>query len=739
MTIEVLAPVGNMDMFYAALSGGADAVFLAAKSFGARAYANNFDIEEIREIVRLARARKVRVHVTVNTLIKEDEMEEALDLIRDLIRVGVDAIIVQDLGLLNLASKCFDNVEFHCSTQLSANSSLAVNFLQDLGASRVILARELSYKQVENICNNTDMDIEVFGHGSLCVSYSGKCTMSSYIGARSGNRGRCAQPCRKEYELLNPSLEVLGKGFYLSPKDLASRHGAIKLQDLGLKSIKIEGRMKKPDYVYGASKYYKDLLRGLDPDEFLINEVSNRGFTQGILGGDKAKAFTDFSGDRDRGTLVGIVMGKKAKSIKLYEDIRARDGLEIQLRNKKYTLTVDRPYKKGQDVDLSKFPDALEGSEVYRISNASLRDRDYGGDIRPMSMPMEAYLYAHVGEKPYYEIKTQLGTYKYSHGQPVEKGERLVLDYESAFKQLSKLKDTDFFLDKLTLDTDGESFLPVSILNEMRRKSHEGLFEKLVESDCKLPTLDQDLSQPKSRAISARKWNDRYLDYEWDEIYLSEIDDLPKLDKRVYYELPMVIRDEDYDFLRTLIQDKKDLLDGLVLANAWDIEFAKEFSGLEIILSEYANILNSWAAKLMKDLGADRLVLSNELSLKDIEGIRKVLPMTLSLYSRPIEMIMDHCPASVMGCDFACETCRYSQGHYIRSPEGDTYKMSRVNKQTRLQNILPIDGRIYKKKLEDLGIRSFLYRIDDCKDLDILSSGRSLQDFRTGHLEKGVL
>lgn len=741
MGIEILAPVGNMDMFYAALAAGADAVFLAAKDFGARAYANNFNLDEIKTIVDLCSLRSIRVHVTVNTLIKEGEFDQALELIASLNDLGVDAVIVQDLGLLSLASKRFPDLEFHCSTQLSANNILAVNYLESLGASRVILARELSYEEIKKIKTHSKVDLEVFAHGSICVSYSGKCTMSSFIGGRSGNRGRCAQPCRKEYELLKPSGQILGRGYFLSPMDLATKLGAKALDDLGIKSIKIEGRMKKPEYVYSAVKYYKNLTTGKKASDESLDEVSNRGFTKGIIGQARAANFVDLKADAARGRLVGLIKGKSKKFISLTEDINKRDSLEISLRDKKYTITAAKAYKAGETIGLEKFNDALEGSKVYRIYSGELGNIDFKNKLRKINRPIRARLKAYVGSRLDLVFQTESQEVRVQSQEPIEQGKTSKLDYEIAFKHLGKLGGTDFYLEDLSLDTDGKSFVPASILNDLRREAVEKIYDRISRGKRDLAYTEnlETQEQTPRLIVGLTRFDHKILDYDFDDLFLRNLDGARKLGgKKIYYELPMVIKDDEYKEIGSIIEDNLSLIDGLVVSNPWDVGFAKDFQGLEVIVNEYANVFNSYAANTLKKAGASRLVISNELSLKEIGDIKKVCQLSYTLYSRPIEMVMDHCPASLMGCDFICKTCRYSKGHFLKNDQGDTYTFERIGPRTELRGLEALDARSYIKDLEKEGIRSFIYRFNNPEEYKVLEVNNKVKNDRISHLEKGV-
>lgn len=294
--IELLAPAGTYEAFLAAVENGADAVYMGGKLFNARANASNFDLEELKKIVRYAHLRNVKIHITMNTLLDDLEIADALAFAYDLYTIGVDALIVQDLGLAKVLHEHIPNLSLHASTQLSTYSLEGVQMLKKLGFSRVVLARELSLDEIQYICENTDTEIEIFTHGALCVSYSGECLMSSMIGDRSGNRGKCAQPCRLPYQLMKKdgtkSKEV-GSGYLLSPKDLCSIELLGKLPNVT--SLKIEGRMKSPEYVATVVSIYRKYLNqilnvpGKDyevakEDQTNLAQIFNRGgFSSGYL------------------------------------------------------------------------------------------------------------------------------------------------------------------------------------------------------------------------------------------------------------------------------------------------------------------------------------------------------------------------------------------------------------------------------------------------------------------------
>ena len=290
--IELLSPVGDFECLKAAVQNGADAFYFSANTFTARAFASNFDNDTLEKAITYAKVRGVKTNLTLNTLIKNDEMQEAINLAVKAYKYGIDAIIVQDLGLARYLIKNFSGLAVHASTQMSIHNLAGVHELEKLGFSRAVLSRELSIKEIEHICKNSNIEIEVFVHGALCISYSGQCLFSSMVGGRSGNRGKCAQPCRLPYELLENN-SVIDKGYLLSPRDLCGLEYLPQLVNAGITCLKIEGRMKTPEYVATVTKIYRKYLDIISSGQnYIIDEkdkndllqVFNRGgFSDGHL------------------------------------------------------------------------------------------------------------------------------------------------------------------------------------------------------------------------------------------------------------------------------------------------------------------------------------------------------------------------------------------------------------------------------------------------------------------------
>ena len=293
MKIELLAPAGNLEALKASVESGADAVYLGGTKYNARVFAENFNEDALMEAIRYAHIRDVKVYVTVNILIKDEEIIDALNYVEYLYNNDVDGIIVQDIGLLYLIKKFLPGFSVHCSTQMTIHSSDGINYLKQLGADRFVLARELDLSEIQDLKDKTGAELEIFIHGALCVCYSGQCLMSSMIGGRSGNRGRCAQPCRKKYILKDLDkgipVESLKEMYLLSTKDLNTYENLYEILKSEVYSLKIEGRMKKPEYVAIVVKNYRDAIDFFNNNKksyynkealLELESAFNRGFTK---------------------------------------------------------------------------------------------------------------------------------------------------------------------------------------------------------------------------------------------------------------------------------------------------------------------------------------------------------------------------------------------------------------------------------------------------------------------------
>ena len=373
---ELLAPAGNMECLIAAIQAGCDAVYIGGTIFGARSYAGNFNEEEIIEAIKYAHLYGVKVYVTVNTLVYDKEVSEFMNYIDFLHKNNVDAIIIQDLGMMDLVRKTYPNLEIHASTQMHIHNLEGVKFASDMGIKRVVLARETDIDTISYIKKNTNIELEIFIHGALCISYSGECLMSYFLTGRSGNRGTCSQPCRMKYDLY--SDHKLNKDKYLlSTKDLNTILNIGKLIDIGVDSLKIEGRMKRPEYVYLITSLYRKAIdnylkykeiRITDTDIKEMKKIFNREFTKGFIFNENNNNFTNEFRPNHMGIMIGSVIevGKKIK-IKLADDLNQGDGIRFIGKNENGGI-VNKMYKKGKLVSSALQNEIVELDNNYDVN-----------------------------------------------------------------------------------------------------------------------------------------------------------------------------------------------------------------------------------------------------------------------------------------------------------------------------------------------------------------------------------
>ncbi|AET65884.1 collagenase-like protease [Desulfosporosinus orientis DSM 765] len=506
--LELLAPAGSYEAFKAAVENGADAVYLGGKSFSARASAANFDLEELKKAVNYAHERQVKVYVTVNILIADREFNELMDYLYALYEIGVDAVILQDIGVADLIHTILPEMEIHASTQMTVNTSWGVNHLESLGFSRVVLARETSAAETKAIAEATPLDLEVFVHGALCISYSGQCLMSSFIGGRSGNRGTCAQPCRMTYQLINERKEnlLLQKNpgeHLLSPRDLNLAEELQELKRIGVHSLKVEGRMKRPEYVATVIRLYRqainraeDLQEGnrrsslLRPEEHQeLLQVFNRDFTRGFFRENPGAELMSYNRPNNRGTRLGRVVrldhGKL--SIKLEAALHSGDGIEFWTGRGREGVTVGQIWRKGspgnegapsETVQIDFVGMAHPGDRVFKTNDALLMEKarlSFQEGREQRKSPLTMRLSGHIGQPLCLEVSSpQRKVSVYSTGE-AQKALKRPLTFDYALQQLGRLGTTPFWLDKLELEIDDDLMLPVSDLNEMRRLAVEQL------------------------------------------------------------------------------------------------------------------------------------------------------------------------------------------------------------------------------------------------------------------------
>jgi U32 family peptidase len=521
--IEILAPAGSYEGMRAAMNAGCDAVYIGGSSFGARAYANNPDEDMLLEAIDEAHIREKRLYLTVNTLLKEKErIGELYRFLEKFYRRGLDAVIVQDMGVLHFIHENFPGLPIHASTQTTLTMAQGANLLEPYGVTRLVTARELSLKEIKTIRENTELEIETFVHGALCYCYSGQCLMSSMIGGRSGNRGRCAQPCRMPYQFYmgNKRLSTDQEKYLLSPKDINTLAYIPELVEAGIDSFKIEGRMKRPEYAALVASlyrsyldlyldkgkdYYEEFLQGEEfrKDMLKLQDVYNRGgFSEGYGKTYHGKGMMSLYRPNHSGVYVGEVSSIKGTSvnISLIEEINAQDILEIRNNEEEgYEFTVKDAHKKGEILitnvgrrqepkqgkdhkDKYYNPSIRVGDKVYRTKNNQLLselESEYMAKNRQLRI--QGSLSAKQGEKLALTlIHKDIRVTAYQDA--VQAAQKQPMSKDKLMAPILKTGDTFYIFDSLIVDMDENIFVPVAWLNEIRRQAIGLLMEAVVNS-----------------------------------------------------------------------------------------------------------------------------------------------------------------------------------------------------------------------------------------------------------------
>ena len=713
--VELLAPVGSFEALKAAVQNGANAVYLGGKDFGARASANNFDRDELKEAVKYAHIRGVQVFVTTNTLRKDNEIEDFLEYAKFLYDIDVDAIILQDIGMARLIKRELPDFELHASTQMVAHSLEDVKYLESVGFDRVVLAREVTVEEIKYICDNCKADIEVFVHGALCVCYSGQCLMSSMIGNRSGNRGRCAQPCRQRYELIDVYTgEVVNSNgdYLLSPRDLNAIEEIDKVIDAGVHSLKIEGRMKRPEYVATVIDGYRKTIdeylatNKLNVSDETINDlytIFNRKFTKGLLLGDVGKDMMNSQLPNNQGLYVGTVVdyNKKAKrlKIKLANTLKKGDGINLG------GGTIGRIIKngnietigyKGETIELDFVGEARKGQIVFKTSDSELMDRvqaTFTQDKEFVKNIIDAKITIKLGQKPILTLKDRHSNEATIEGDKiVEEAMKVALSKEKVETQLRKLGNTPYELDLLEIELDDNVSLPISLLNQMRRDCIELLDKERVSIKNRkyknkiVKYKPVQYNRNKQQEISVKVKNleqlESALECGVDRIYYEDTNTIDKAmslamkyNKKVIYSAPRIIRNKEYNHLA---KANNAGVESVQVGNYGSIDYFKD---KKLNIDYYLNAFNSETINYYKEIGADTLCISQELNINEIKETIKYTDINIEsvVYGYTPLMITEYCPMGVIvrDCKKDKRVAKCKESIYaLRNSKGDEFRVS---------------------------------------------------------------
>ena len=733
--VELLAPAGSREALVAAVENGANAIYLAGNAFGARAYASNFDREALREAIHFAHLRKVAIHVTVNTIVADEEMGPLRDYLRFLYEAGADAVLVQDLGVARVAHETVPDLPLHASTQMSVSSLEGVRALAELGFTRVVLARELSLKEIRHICAHAPVEIETFMHGALCVCYSGQCLMSSMIGGRSGNRGRCAQPCRLPYTLVDEKgQDVLGDkagSYLLSPRDLSTIDVIPDLIEAGVSSLKIEGRMKRPEYVATVVRTYREAIdtyyagKGYavtQEERDDLAQIFNRDFTTAYLEGRPGKAMLSDRRPNNRGLLIGRVTAydwdARIVTVKLSGRLGLGDQVDFWVKvGGRVTATISaltdakgRAVEEGQAGDIVSFaiPSAVRDHDrVFKVYDARLMERakeTYASGAPVRRIPVAIAVRAAIGEPLTVAICDGEGHRAEGKTDFIgESARKRPLSEEIIRKQVSRLGTSVYEMKSLHCDIAGEVMVPMSEINEARRKAVEALdVLRLKEIEAREhrpePKFTDRIARPtpkKARFLVAvdtlgkaeaalAAGADGILfggeSYEHRVIAPEEYERAWQMAReagaRIDFNTPRIVHDGQQKHVERLLAAFAAFPpDAVHVHNIAMLALVRRLTDFAIHADYSLISYNKQTLAFLKDYGASGATLSPELTAKEIRQLAKEspLPLTCIVHGRLELMVSNYCVTGSFlgGCGEGPCTQPCTRGHFALKDRKD--------------------------------------------------------------------
>ena len=745
--VELLAPAGNEACLHAAVQAGADAVYLGVERFNARRGAQNFTLDDLPRICDWAHIRGAKIYLTANTVILPSEFQAAMELVRQAYRAGVDAFIVQDIGLAAEMQRTLPQAALHISTQMNTHNVAGLQAAAALGAKRVTLARELSLVEIDYLCDvasELGLQVEVFGHGALCICYSGQCFMSSLIGGRSANRGMCAQACRLPYELHNAAvrktLDAPGEHL-LSPKDLCTIDLLPELIDCGVSSLKIEGRMKSPEYVSAVVGVYRAVLdralahageskanpaaRANEDERQTLAEAFSRGFTTAYLTGDTSGEMMSYGRPNNRGVFVGRVaeVGDGLVTINCELELEEGDCLEFWTGRGHFAHTVQSMQKgKRGSVRLKVDKRVGKGDRVFRVRSARAAFVD---DATQPRVGIRASADLHMGEPLSVELDSGTGFHVRVEGPVVEAARTKAVTAQEVREHIDRFGSTPFELDELEVSVDEGVGVGFSQLHKLRAQAAEELQGQMLAyyHNRTLPRVPEPEPQSRVRtrgclvaalttnaacARAARKAGAEAIyvpavNYKRGESMVAgQLSDtvaqagypnkciiaLPAVDKE---PLPGT-REERFGFdaWRYVKPGKPVLVENLgQIARAQD-------TGAVVEVGPHVPVLNPYALDAMARMGASRVWLSPELALGQIQelGERGTVALGMTIIGNTELMVTEHCLLMSQGpCAQQCETCpRRKSPHYLKDRKG--YEMPVITDccgRSHLYNAVQLD------------------------------------------------
>lgn len=720
--MKIVAPAGNMQRLVAAIKAGADEIYLGLKGFGARRNAINFSMQELKEAIDFAHKRGTKLFLTLNTIMMDNEIDFLYNNIKELYEYGLDAIIVQDLGFAKYLKENFPNIELHASTQMKISNHIEVNFLKQFGFTRVVLPRELSFEEIKKIRENTDMELEIFVSGSLCICISGNCYLSSFIGRRSGNRGMCAQPCRKIYKDSEDKSSYL-----LSPKDqLLSFDEIKKLKDIGIDSIKIEGRMKDETYVFETVSYYKNLIKenNVNPR---TNKIFNRGYANGYFyGRDKDLINHDYSFN------MGEEIGEPKNNILILKtNLNLGDGITFVDRNfekisgtyvNKIILNKNKDSVRKANIGDEILLDIPKNTKfIFKSYNKEVNDEIKKNMInKDKKIEINAKFIAKINDFAklifyFYDKNNYIEEIVFSN-QKCEIAQKKAIDKNVIEEKIKELGDTNFILNDIEIDIDDNVFLPISTLKDLKRQASKKLEDKYLNTFKRKLDIDKNLMKFKKD-----NEKDSYLSIIYrDENQLNIINKV-----KSKYNIKYLYKKTD-DNVKENQLDNVDLNINLA-SNIYQAISSKN----KVLLNWNLNICNSYSIKFLENIkNIDGFIISPELSFEKISNLCKTrLRKALLVYSKLKGMTIDY-------------DISKNDKEIITNKENDKFKIQKNKNYTELflEKELNIINDL--DKLKYLCVDEYIIELTDENEeeiIEILNQTKTKKGiYRAYNYEKGV-
>ena len=789
--VEVLSPAGSFDIMKAVIAAGADAVYLGGNMFGARAFANNFNKEELIEAIEYAHIFGRKIYLTVNTLVKQKEIKNSLiNYLTPFYEAGLDAAIVQDMGVFRLVKENFPDMDIHASTQMTQTGIYGSRLLKEAGASRIVTSREMSLKEIKSLHDEVDVEIESFVHGALCYCYSGQCLLSSFNGTRSGNRGRCAQPCRMPFDVYDKGRLINDKKhqYALSPKDMCALEILPDVIESGVYSLKIEGRMKNVTYAAGVTALYRKYVdmyltkgrKGYRVDEKDIQDlmdIYNRGsFTTGYYNSSKGSSMMSLTRPNHMGTeCLKVVSNKDGRvTFTALKDINKNDVFEV---DSEHSFESGCDLKKNEKLVVNlprKYP-LYPGRIVNRMNNARIRNQVENSFVREIpkiniTMHLETEF-----DKPLTLHVHYLDNDITVYGENVGRALKAPAKAEDLIKNLKKTGNTYFTASEVDVKLDDNVFVPVGWIKDIRRRALEKLENVLRHSNARNTLLKKNASHEcisKACATEFRNTGGKavhvhkidsiayilnredvqeiYPDYEMFFRYdnnkmKSVIKQIKQTDKSVYIMLPHILRLADYNKFENLIRITADSdIDGYICRNLEEIGFLADLRSkgklsdkLHIITDSSLYIFNTYAKEQLMDittstgLKLDMMTLPYELTSGELQDI-DMSGMQLIVYGNIPLMISTQCVRKTY------DRCDNSWNEAVLKGARQTEYTVKSRCAFCYSEMTKEKLNISGEDLDRLGKCSLRYEFDEETECEIQSVLDGQSKGYTGHFYQGI-